>query len=145
MGKEARINARIRTERHAAAKTLFDRVVDQIAARNPGFNGEIYSSTDPLFDLYDGRELNVFVRELCRARLMAKVFRATYGVDGAGDVENRHLCVVGTYEASLAFTWKSNEGRRDIPSVAPAGKYLLYAALGDLRPMVFPQKQAALE
>ena len=134
MGKEARINARIRTEWNAATQSLFDRVVNRIAARNPGFNGAVYSVADPSFGLYDGRELNVFIDEMCRYGVVVKAFHAIYGINEAGDVENLHLCSTGSLDTS--FEWKdTSEHHLHVCRSSEHVKYPLYALFGDIKPV----------
>lgn len=134
MGKEARINAKIKkAERDATVRSLFDQVVNRIAMNNPGFNGEVFSSIDSSLGLYDGRELNVLIRELCMMGRVVNIFHATYGTNEAGDMENRHLCALHTPD----LPFKSKEDRKRLYMYQPytdRRKGRLYALLGNVEP-----------
>ncbi|MBU2720561.1 hypothetical protein HF563_14570 [Acidithiobacillus ferridurans] len=133
MGKEARINAKIKAERDATVRSLFGQVVVRIVLNNPGFNGEVFSSTDLSLGLYDGRELDVFIRELCMMGRAVNIFHATYGINEAGDMENRHLCALHTPD--LPFNSKEDRKRLYMYQPYPdRRKGRLYALLGNVEP-----------
>ncbi len=136
MGKEARINARIKGDRKASALPLFDAVVNRIAKNNPGFNGEVFSSVEPSLGLYDDRKLDVFVRELCMMGRVVKILHATYVVNDFGDLENRHLCAIHTSDMPQI---KHKEERKRLYAYRPytdRGICQLYVLLGKVKPML---------
>ncbi|OCB03105.1 hypothetical protein BBC27_09660 [Acidithiobacillus ferrivorans] len=120
-------------ERSAAAQSLFERVVNRITDLNPGFHGEVFSSADWSSGLYDGRELNVFIHELCMMGYVVKTSHATYGTNEAGEVENRHLCSVG------------GEHLHEYLSSVDRGKYPLYALIGNIKPVMAEGKTGDLK